>query len=78
MPKSLPGADHGPKFRKLDVQQRQQLARMHHNLGHPDAQILGMCYEIKGGQVKQSRASKIFTVLHVLNNNAQKLPDQAT
>ena len=41
MPKSLQGADHGPKFRKLDVQQRQQLARMHHNLGHPDAQILG-------------------------------------
>ena len=32
---------HGPKFSKLTSEQRQQLLRMHHNLGHPDAQLLG-------------------------------------
>ena len=34
-------AHHGPKFQKLTAEQRQQLYRMHQNLGHPDSQILG-------------------------------------
>ena len=32
---------HGPAFLKLNPQQRQQLIRMHNNLGHPDSQLLG-------------------------------------
>eukprot|EP00435_Cladocopium_sp_Y103_P063659 s40_g25.t1 len=32
---------HGPKFRRLTAEQKQQLKRMHANLGHPDAQLLG-------------------------------------
>ena len=32
---------HGPKFRSLNAEQKQQLRRMHVNLGHPDAQLLG-------------------------------------
>eukprot|EP00435_Cladocopium_sp_Y103_P032729 s2065_g8.t1 len=32
---------HGPKFLKLSSEERQQLMRMHHNLGHPDAVVLG-------------------------------------
>ena len=34
-------AHHGPRFLKLTAEQRQQLYRMHQNLGHPDSQILG-------------------------------------
>ena len=34
-------AYHGPKFLRLTPEQRQQLYRMHRNLGHPDSQILG-------------------------------------
>ena len=34
-------AYHGPKFLRLTPEQRQQLYRMHQNLGHPDSQILG-------------------------------------
>ena len=34
-------AHHGPKFLRLTAEQRQQLYRMHQNLGHPDSQILG-------------------------------------
>ena len=32
---------HGPKFLQLSSEERQQLMRMHHNLGHPDATVLG-------------------------------------
>eukprot|EP00435_Cladocopium_sp_Y103_P069341 s209_g33.t1 len=32
---------HGPKFMMLSSEERQQLLRMHHNLGHPDAVVLG-------------------------------------
>ena len=32
---------HGPNFMKLSAEQRQQLYRMHQNLGHPDSQVLG-------------------------------------
>eukprot|EP00435_Cladocopium_sp_Y103_P019613 s385_g4.t1 len=32
---------HGPKFLQLSPEQRQQLVRMHNNLGHPDATVLG-------------------------------------
>ena len=32
---------HGPHFLKLSAEQRQQLYRMHQNLGHPDSQVLG-------------------------------------
>eukprot|EP00435_Cladocopium_sp_Y103_P060955 s399_g22.t1 len=32
---------HGPRFRQLSAEQKQQLKRMHTNLGHPDAQLLG-------------------------------------
>ena len=34
-------ASHGPKFMKLSPEQKQQLLRMHNNLGHPDATLLG-------------------------------------
>ena len=34
-------ATHGPKFQKLSSEQRQQLIRMHNNLGHPNATLLG-------------------------------------
>ena len=36
-----PNRFHGPAFMKLTTQQRQQLIRMHNNLGHPDSQLLG-------------------------------------
>eukprot|EP00435_Cladocopium_sp_Y103_P021510 s2448_g5.t1 len=32
---------HGPKFMQLSSEERQQLMRMHNNLGHPDATVLG-------------------------------------
>ena len=32
---------HGPKFMQLTSDQRQQLVRMHNNLGHPDSTVLG-------------------------------------
>ena len=32
---------HGPNFLKLNPEERQQLLRMHNNLGHPDAVTLG-------------------------------------
>jgi len=32
---------HGPKFRQLSSEQKQQLIRMHNNLGHPDSTMLG-------------------------------------
>ena len=32
---------HGPKFRQLSSEQKQQLIRMHSNLGHPDSVMLG-------------------------------------
>ena len=32
---------HGPAFMKLNSDQRQQLIRLHNNLGHPDSQLLG-------------------------------------
>ena len=34
-------AQHGPKFLQLNAEQRQQLVRMHNNLGHPDATVVG-------------------------------------
>ncbi|CAL1153804.1 unnamed protein product [Cladocopium goreaui] len=34
-------AEHGPKFMQLSTEQRQQLIRMHNNLGHPDSTLLG-------------------------------------
>lgn len=33
--------NHGPKFLQLSSEQRQQLIRMHNNLGHPDSNLLG-------------------------------------
>ena len=35
------GTHHGPAFMRLTPDQRQQLIRMHNNLGHPDAKLLG-------------------------------------
>ena len=34
-------AEHGLKFMQLSAEQRQQLIRMHNNLGHPDSTLLG-------------------------------------
>ena len=31
---------HGPRFQRLDPEQKQQLLRMHNNLGHPDKTLL--------------------------------------
>eukprot|EP00435_Cladocopium_sp_Y103_P074360 s963_g48.t1 len=38
---SIQHTGHGPKFLQLTSEQRQQLVRMHNNLGHPDATVLG-------------------------------------
>ena len=32
---------HGPEYMKLSAEQKQQLVRMHNNLGHRDATLLG-------------------------------------
>ena len=39
---------HGPAFLKLSSTQRQQLIRMHNNLGHPDSQLLGNVLKDQG------------------------------
>ena len=39
---------HGPAFMKLNSHQRQQLIRMHNNLGHPDSQLLGNVLKDQG------------------------------
>ena len=39
---------HGPGFMKLNSHQRQQLIRMHNNLGHPDSQLLGNVLKDQG------------------------------
>lgn len=41
-------SDHGPRFRNLSSEQRQQLLRMHNNLGHPDATVLGNVLKDQG------------------------------
>ena len=39
---------HGPAFLRLTPDQKQQLIRMHNNLGHPDAQTLGNVLKDQG------------------------------
>ncbi len=39
---------HGPAFLRLTPEQKQQLIRMHNNLGHPDAQTLGNVLKDQG------------------------------
>ena len=43
---------HGPAFNRLSVDQKQQLIRMHNNLGHPDAQLLGNVLKDQGWPVE--------------------------
>eukprot|EP00435_Cladocopium_sp_Y103_P051429 s1984_g16.t1 len=40
-PEPLKTCSHGPKFMSLTSEERQQLTRMHNNLGHPDSVVLG-------------------------------------
>ena len=42
------GKHHGPAFLRLNSLQRQQLIRMHNNLGHPDSQLLGNVLKDQG------------------------------
>ena len=47
-PEPLPKSCHGPKFLALAPEERQQLTRMHSNLGHPDSVVLGNVLKQQG------------------------------
>jgi hypothetical protein len=51
---------HGPKFRLLQPQEKQELIKLHKNLGHPDPNVLSQHLKTAGASEQVVEAAKEY------------------
>ena len=70
---NLPASQHGEKFLQLSADQRQQLIRMHNNLGHPDSTVLGNVLRDQGWPQEAIEAIKDLKCSACFENQKPKI-----